>query len=315
MRIVALAGGVGGAKLAHGLYAALPPGALTVVVNTGDDFDLFGLCICPDADTVLYTLAGLANEATGWGIAGDTWSALEMLGRYGEEIWFHIGDRDLATHVLRTARLAAGWTPTLVLSSLAQTLGVRAALLPMCDEPVPTMVRTPEAELAFQDYFVRRQHRDRVLGVRFAGIEAARVPEGVRAAILSAEAVVFCPSNPMVSIGPILAVPGMRERLAGARMPRIAVSPIVGGKALKGPADRMLTDLGMEPTAFGVATLYQGLLTGFVLDTVDASAGPRIEALGMRALVTDTVMRTVADRERLAREVLSFAEELARTAG
>ncbi len=315
MRVVALAGGVGGAKLAHGLYAALPPGALTVVVNTGDDFDHYGLRICPDADTVLYTLAGLANEATGWGIAGDTWSALEMLGRYGEEIWFHIGDRDLATHVLRTARLREGWTLTQVLSSLADTLGVRATLLPMCDEPAPTIVRTPERELAFQDYFVRRQQRDQVLGVRFAGIEAARMPDAVRAAVTSAEAIVLCPSNPIVSIGPILAVPGMRELLAGARAPRVALSPIVGGKALKGPADRMLADLGMEPSAFGVASLYQGLLSGFVLDTIDASAAPRIEALGMRTLVTDTVMRTVGDRERLAREVLSFAEVLASAAG
>jgi len=315
MRVVSLAGGVGGAKLAHGLYAALLPGALTVVVNTGDDFEHFGLRICPDADTVLYTLAGLANEATGWGVAGETWSALEMLGRYGEEIWFHIGDRDLATHVVRTARLREGRTLTQVLASLADALGVRAALLPMCDEPAPTIVRTPEGELAFQDYFVRRQQRDQVLGVRFAGIEAARVPDGVRDAVAAAEVIVVCPSNPIVSIGPILAVPGMRALLAGVRAPRVAVSPIVGGKALKGPADRMLTDLGMEPAAFGVAALYQGLLNGFVLDTVDADAAPRIEALGMRTLVTDTVMRTVVDRERLAREVLSFAEELARAAG
>jgi LPPG:FO 2-phospho-L-lactate transferase len=315
MKVVSLAGGVGGAKLAYGLYAALPPGVLTVVVNTGDDFELFGLRICPDADTVLYTLAGLANEATGWGVAGETWSALEMLGRYGEQIWFHIGDRDLATHVVRTARLREGWTLTQVLALLAEALGVRAALLPMCDEPAPTIVRTPEGELAFQDYFVRRQQRDQVLGVRFAGIEAARVPDGVRAAVAAAEVIVVCPSNPIVSVGPILAVPGMRALLAGVPVPRVAVSPIVGGKALKGPADRMLTDLGMEPTAFGVAALYQGLLNGFVLDTVDADAAPRIEALGMRALVTDTVMRTVVDRERLAHEVLSFAEELARAAG
>ncbi len=308
---MALAGGVGGAKLAHGLYRALPPEALTVVVNTGDDFDLYGLRICPDGDTVLYTLAGLANPATGWGVAGDTWSALEMLQRYGEDTWFRVGDRDLATHLLRTARLGAGWTPTQVMASLARSLGVRAALVPMCDEPVPTIVRTPEGELAFQEYFVRRRQRDHVVGVRFAGIEAARVPDEARAAIEAAEALVFCPSNPVVSIGPILAVPGMRELVRQARAPRVAVSPIVGGKALKGPADRMLADLGAQPSAYAVATLFHGLLSGFVLDTLDADDAPRIAALGMRTLVTDTVMRTVADRERLAREVIDFAEELA----
>jgi LPPG:FO 2-phospho-L-lactate transferase len=309
--VVALAGGVGGAKLAHGLYAALPPDGLSVAVNTGDDFDLWGLRICPDADTVLYTLAGIANETTGWGITGETWGALEMLGRYGEDTWFRVGDQDLATHVLRTERLRAGWSLTRVMASLAGGLGVRAALLPMCDEPAPTMVRTPEGELAFQDYFVKRQHRDTVLGVRFAGIERTRVTDPVRAAIPAARAIIFCPSNPLVSIGPILAVPGMRELLWAALAPRVAVSPIVGGRALKGPADRMLADLGMESSAYGVAALYRDLLTGFVLDTADADEAPRIEALGMRTLVTDTVMRSVADRERLAREVLAFAADLA----
>jgi LPPG:FO 2-phospho-L-lactate transferase len=310
MSILALAGGVGGAKLAHGLYRALPPGALTVVVNTGDDFDLHGLRICPDADTVLYTLAGLANEETGWGVAGDTWSALEMLGRYGEEAWFRVGDRDLATHVLRTVRLRAGWTPSQVLAAFVQALGVLAALLPMCDEPIPTMVRTPAGELSFQDYFVRRQHRDPVTGVRFAGIEAASVPDEVRAAIAAAEAIVFCPSNPIVSIGPILAVPGMRDLLAAARAPKLAISPIVGGKALRGPADEMLRGLGLEPTAHGVAMLYRDLLDGFVLDVEDAAAAPLVEALGLRTLVTETVMRTTDDRERLARDVLRFAGHL-----
>jgi LPPG:FO 2-phospho-L-lactate transferase len=309
--VVALAGGGGGAKLAHGLYTALPPDALAVVVNTGDDFDLYGLRVCPDADTVLYTLAGLVNPETGWGVEGDTWKALEMLRAYGQETWFRVGDRDLATHILRTVELCAGRRPTEVLAGLARALGVRAALLPMCDEAVPTVVRTPEGELAFQDYFVRRQHRDAVLGVCYIGIERARVPDEVRAAVEAASAIVLGPSNPIVSVGPILAVPGMRELLGRARAPKVAVSPIVGGEALKGPAARMFADLGVEVSPYGVAALYQGLLAGFVLDTVDAGQAARIAALGMRTLVTDTVMRTVADRERLAREVLAFAEDIA----
>jgi LPPG:FO 2-phospho-L-lactate transferase len=308
--VLALAGGVGGAKLAHGLYRALPPNELAVVVNTGDDFDLYGLRICPDADTVLYTLAGIANAETGWGVAGETWSALGMLERYGEETWFRIGDRDLATHVLRTARLRGGQTLTTALADLAERLGVRASLLPMCDEPVPTRVQTPDGELAFQDYFVRRRQTDSVRGVRFQGIENARVTEQARAAAAAAEVIVLCPSNPIVSIGPILAVPGMRELLRGANVPVVAVSPIVGGRALKGPADRMLTGLGVESSAYGVAGLYRGLASAFVLDREDANQAPRVEELGMRVLVTDTVMRTVEDRERLAREVLAFARTL-----
>lgn len=313
MNVVALAGGVGGAKLAHGLYRALPPDALTIVVNTGDDFDLYGLRICPDADTVLYTLAGLANEATGWGVAVETWSARDMLARYGEPAWFAVGDRDLATHVVRTQRLREGQTLSQVLASLAEALGVRARLLPMADEPVPTVVSTPGGDLAFQEYFVHRRHEDAVLGVRFEGIEQARAPDGVQSAAAAADAILFCPSNPVVSIGPILAVPGMRDLLAQRRVSRVAVSPIVGGKALKGPADRMLADLGFESSAYGVARWYAkhypGLLTGFVLDAQDAEEAARIDALGMRTLVTDTVMRSVADRERLAREVLAFAVE------
>lgn len=310
-RVLALAGGVGGAKLAHGLYRALPPEALSVVVNTGDDFELYGLRISPDADTVLYTLAGLANEETGWGVAGETWSALGMLGRYGEQTWFQLGDRDLATHIVRTNRLRRGETPTHVLDSLARALSVRARLLPMADEDVPTLVRTPQGELAFQEYFVHRHHSDPVLGVRFDGIERARVSGTVRQAVQSADAIIFCPSNPVVSIGPILAVPGMCELLATVRVPRLAVSPIVGGKALKGPADRMLADLGFEASAYGVAALYRerypGLLGGFVLDEQDAAEATRIQALGIRPYVTQTVMRSVEDRERLAREVLAFA--------
>ncbi len=310
--IAALAGGVGGAKLAHGLYSALAPDSLTVVVNTGDDFDLYGLHIMPDADTVLYTLAGIANPETGWGVVGDAQAALEMLRRYGEETWFQLGDRDFATHILRTQRLRAGWTPTRVLAAFTAALGVRARLLPMSDDSVATLVRTPAGELEFQEYFVRRRQADAVLGVRFAGIETARPSEDVRAALARADAIIFCPSNPIVSIGPILALPGLRDLLGAAVAPKVAVSPIVGGRALRGPADRMLSGLGIEVSPFGVAQLYRGLLGGMVIDRVDADAAPRIEALGMRVLVTETVMQAVPDRVRLAEDVLHFAQELAR---
>lgn len=308
--ILALAGGVGGAKLAAGLYQSLAPGELAIVVNTGDDFDLYGLRICPDADTVLYTLAGLANPATGWGIVDDTFAALDMLARYGDDAWFRLGDRDFATHILRTQRLHEGWTPTRVLASFTAALGVRATLLPMCDAPVATLVRTPEGELAFQDYFVRRHHADDVLGVRFAGIEEAMLSAEMRAAAEAATAVIFCPSNPVVSIGPILAVPGMRALLRGLGVPLIAVSPIVAGKALRGPADRMLLGLGVEVSPFGVASLYRDLLTGIVIDSEDEAVAGRIAALGVRVLVTNTIMGDEDDRRRLAGEVLRFAEEL-----
>lgn len=308
--IVALAGGVGGAKLAHGLYRALAPDTLSVVANTGDDFTLYDLHISPDADTVLYTLAELANPETGWGIAGDTFETLGMLRRLGEDTWFQLGDRDFATHILRTQRLRAGQRLTAVLRAYTDALGVHAALLPMCDEPVATRIATPDGELGFQEYFVHRHHADEVRGVRFAGIEAARVTDAVHAAIVAADAIIFCPSNPIVSIGPILAVPGMRALLRGANVPRVAVSPIVGGAALRGPADRMLAGLGHEVSPVAVATLYGDVLDGMVIDLQDAAEAPRIEALGLRVLATDTIMRDVAARERLAHEVLHFTEQI-----
>lgn len=307
--IVALAGGVGGAKLAHGLYQALPPDTLTVVVNTADDFDLFGLRICPDADTVMYTLAGLANPATGWGVVDESWQTLTMLGRYGYDLWFRLGDRDFATHIARTEQLHSGRPLSEVLAALATALGVRATLLPMSDTQVATLVETPAGLLHFQDYFVRRQHRDPVSAVHFDGIETATAPAAVTDALQHADAIVFCPSNPIVSIGPILAVGGVTEQLRQARAPRIAISPIVGGKALRGPADQMLTGLGHQASALGVARLYQGLIDGFVIDTQDAEQHDPIAALGMRVLVTQTVMGDAADRRRLAEEVLAFASK------
>ena len=310
MKVVALAGGVGGAKLAAGLQAALPTGDLSVVVNTADDFDLWGLHICPDLDTVMYTLAGIERPETGWGVRGETFAMLSMLEAYGEDAWFKLGDRDLATHVLRTHRLRGGEDLTEVTAGLSAALGVRTHVLPMSDEPVATVVETPEGPIEFQDYFVRRGQRDEVLGVRLRGVEEARPTGQVLETLAAADAVVFCPSNPVVSIGPILAVPGMREALASSPAPKVGVSPIVGGRALKGPADKMLRSLGHEVSALGVARMYEGLLDGFVVDRADAGQRDAISTLGMRPLVTDAVMRGGPDRERLAREVLELCEGL-----
>ena len=311
MNVLTLAGGVGGAKLASGLEASLTPGELTVVVNTADDFDLWGLRICPDLDTVMYTLAGVANPETGWGLDGETFAALDMLAGYGEDTWFKLGDRDLATHVLRTARLRAGESITQVTDHLSAALGVASAILPMCDEPVSTVLQTPEGPLEFQEYFVRRGQRDEVLGVELRGIEEARVTKLVSEALAAADVIVFCPSNPLVSIGPILAVPGMREVLQTSSASKVAVSPIVGGRALKGPADRMLSSLGHEVSAVGVARMYEGLAEGMVIDRIDREERAEIEDLGMRVLVTEAVMHDEADRARLAREVLDFSAGMA----
>jgi LPPG:FO 2-phospho-L-lactate transferase len=311
VRVCAFAGGVGGAKLAAGLQAALPPGDLSIVANTGDDFDLWGLRICPDLDTLMYTLAGVANEETGWGLEGESFNTLAMISAYGEDAWFKLGDRDLATHVLRTQRLRAGARLTEVTTGLAVALGVGSTLLPMCDEPVATVLKTPEGLLEFQEYFVRRGQRDEILGVELRGIENARIPAEVSKGISRAQAIIFCPSNPVVSIGPILAVPGMRELLTNCTVPKVAVSPIVGGRAIKGPADRMLRSLGYEVSAAGVAQMYEGIVDGFVVDRLDGEEEAWISTLGMRILTTDAVMRDRPDRERLAREVMNFCSELA----
>ena len=310
MKVCALAGGVGGAKLAAGLQDVLRPGELTVVVNTADDFELWGLRICPDLDTVMYTLAGIANPQTGWGVKGESFGALDMLARYGEETWFKLGDRDLATHVLRTARLRAGETLTEIMTNLSAALGVRSSVLPMCDEPVATVLDTPDGPLEFQEYFVRRGQRDEVIGVELRGIESARPTDAVSRALAAADGVVLCPSNPVVSIGPILAVPGMQKALTASRAPKIAVSPLVGGRALKGPADRMLDTLGYEVSATGVARIYEALVDGMVVDKIDAGERAGIETLGMQVLTTDAVMRDAQDRARLATEVLRFGAEL-----
>lgn len=310
MKTVALAGGVGGAKLAYGLALTLPPESLTVIVNTGDDFEHLGLHVSPDLDTVLYTLAGLANPETGWGQRAETWSFMEALAQLGAPTWFRLGDRDLATHVERTRRLRRGETLTHVTAALCAALGVKHHLLPMSDDPVRTWVDTDEGELEFQEYFVHRHCEPRVRAVRFVGVEDARPTPAVLAALDAASVVVFCPSNPFLSLDPILSVPGLRERVA--RKAVVAVSPIVGGQALKGPAAKLLAELGLQVSAAAVAEHYHDLLTGFVLDEVDAALRLTLEARGLHVLTTDTVMRSDADRARLARETVEFAATLRR---
>lgn len=309
-RVVALAGGVGGAKLAHGMQQVLAPGELTVIVNTGDDDEFHGLLVCPDHDTVAYTLAGLADRERGWGLAGETWAAAAMLARLGEPGWFQLGDRDLAVHVHRTRRLRDGTRLTEVLLGIQAALGVPSRILPMSDQPVRTRVRTPDGWLAFQDYFVRRHQAPEVLEVRFEGIDGARPTAEVAAALATAEAIVICPSNPYVSIGPILAVPGMRDRLDAARsrgVSVVGVSPIVGGKALKGPADRMLASLAGDSSAVAVARILAGVADAFVLDEADADLAGDVAAIGMHAVTARSVMTDDASRAALARVVLAEA--------
>jgi LPPG:FO 2-phospho-L-lactate transferase len=309
MKVVELAGGVGGAKLAEGLAAHL--GAdLTVVVNTGDDLERHGLAIWPDHDTVAYTLAGLDDEERGWGLRDETWTVMERLEALGHDPWFRLGDRDIATHLWRTDRLRAGARPTAVARELGATLGIAPSILPMTDEPVRTEVLTEDGWLDFQEYFVHRHQEPEVREVRLRGIEDARPTPEVLAALAGADVIVIAPSNPIVSIGPILALPGMAAALADARdrgVPIVAVSGIIGGKALKGPADRMLASLGHESSALGVAHLYAGLATIFVLDDTDADSAASIGELGLRAVVTDTIMTDDAARTRVAGEVLRAA--------
>jgi LPPG:FO 2-phospho-L-lactate transferase len=307
MRVVTLAGGTGGAKLATGLQATLPAGDLTVIVNTGDDTERHGLLVMPDHDAVMYMLAGRFDDERGWGVAGETWTVMDALTEYGEASWFRLGDRDFATHIARTARIREGRPLTTVVLSLQAALHLTTRILPMADEPVRTQVRIDGGWIDFQEYFVHRHQGPEVREVRFTGDLATTPP--VVDAIETAEVIVIGPSNPIVSIGPILAGP-IRDLIAGRvrdGVQVIAVSPIVGGVALKGPADRMLVSLGHESSARGVAQLYRGLATIFVLDRVDAALEPDIAALGFRTLITDTVMANHAGRARLARAILEVA--------
>jgi LPPG:FO 2-phospho-L-lactate transferase len=307
--VIALSGGIGGAKLALGLYRALPPDCLLVVCNTGDDFEHLGLSISPDLDTVLYTLAGIANPETGWGRANETWTFMQALEELGGETWFRLGDADLATHVERTRRLAAGESLSAISDAFCRRLGVRARVAPMCDEPVRTMVRTDDGVLPFQRYFVERRCTPKVTGFDFQGVSDARLTPALKEAFGSEqlEAVVICPSNPFISIDPILAVPGMRAAIAACRAPVVAVSPIIGGRAVKGPTAKMMAELGMPTSARAVAEHYGDLLDGFVLDHADADQAAEID---LPCLATRTLMVSEGDKRMLAAEVLAFARGL-----
>jgi LPPG:FO 2-phospho-L-lactate transferase len=304
--VVALSGGVGGAKLALGLSRVLPDDEVLIVANTGDDFEHLGLCISPDIDTVMYTLAGLANQEFGWGRQDETWSFMETLATIGGETWFRLGDRDLAVHVERTRRLRSGETLSAITTDLCRRLGVGPRVLPMSDDPVRTRVRTDEGWIDFQDYFVHRRCEPVVRELAFHGAATARAQPDFLAALtdMRLAAVVICPSNPFISIEPILAVPGVRTALADCAAPVIAVSPIIGGRAVKGPTAKMMAELGMTPSASAVAHRYGDLIDGYVVDFADMD---QVRAIGPKVTLGQTMMTTLADREALARTVLQAA--------
>jgi LPPG:FO 2-phospho-L-lactate transferase len=309
--LTALAGGVGASKLLEGLCRAMPPEDISIIVNTGDDIELFGLYIAPDLDIVTYTLAGLVNPLTGWGIEDDTYHCLERLLSYsGAERWFNLGDRDLATHIYRTQLMRSGYSLSEVAEKIRISLGVGSRILPMTDTHIPTIIVSDEGELHFQEYLVKRRAQPRVRGIRFEGIERARPAPAVAEAILQAEAVILCPSNPLISIGPILAVPGIKDLIKETKAPIVAISPIVGGASLKGPSDRMMADLGMEVSAEEVSRIYAGLIDAYIIDHADQAAKPQIERAGMKVFVTETVMKDADKKLELARFTLSVVEQM-----
>ncbi|MGE4047649.1 MAG: 2-phospho-L-lactate transferase [Acetobacteraceae bacterium] len=309
--IIALSGGVGGAKLALGLSRILPAEDLLVVVNTGDDFEHLGLCISPDIDTVTYTLAGLANREVGWGRHDETWSFMETMEALGGETWFRLGDRDVALHVERTKRLRRGEALSVVTADLALRLGVRQRILPMSDDPVRTRLLTEQGWIDFQDYFVNRRCEPVVKQLEFHGAATARAHPDVLAALADPklQGVVICPSNPFISVEPILAIPAVRQALASCPAPVIAVSPIIAGRAVKGPTAKMMLELGLDPTAGSVAQRYSDLLDGYVIDHADMAEVVSIDA---RVTLAQTLMTTIEDREALARTVLDAAAVLRR---
>ncbi|MFP3852814.1 MAG: 2-phospho-L-lactate transferase [Anaerolineales bacterium] len=308
LRVAALAGGVGGAKLADGLYQNLPPENLTIIVNTADDFEHLGLQISPDLDTVLYTLAGVASRSRGWGRSGETWQAMETIEKLGGPTWFRLGDKDIGLHLVRTQELNAGKTLSEVTRSLSESLGVRARIVPMSDEPVRTQVISDEGTLPFQEYFVARRCEPKVKEFQFHGIEEAKPAPGVLTAIEEADLVVMCPSNPWVSLDPILALPGVRDALKQSIV--LGVTPIIDGEALKGPAAKMYRELGIEPSAKAVANHYDDILTAFVIDEQDKEQLEPISRLGVIPKVLPTVMTNKQERKTLAKQVLTFAAEL-----
>ncbi|HYL86054.1 MAG TPA: 2-phospho-L-lactate transferase [Candidatus Angelobacter sp.] len=303
-KITALAGGVGASKLLLGLYQVMDPAGLTIIVNTGDDLVLHGLKISPDLDIVTYTLAGIVDPVKGWGFRGETFHALKRLAAFGRPNWFNLGDRDLATHIHRAALLAEGKTLSQAAESIRVALGVKVRILPMSDSPIPTIIDSNEGPLHFQEYLVKRRAEPVVQGIRFAGAESALPSPGVLEAMRDADRILICPSNPLISIGPILAVPGVREALRARKSDVIAVCPIVGGKSLKGPSDKMLTQLGHTASALGVAKLYADFAGTLVIDPVDKAQAAAIQQLGIKVAVLPTVMKTLAQKRKLARALL-----------
>lgn len=302
--ITALAGGVGAARFLTGLVKLVDEKSLSIVVNTGDDIELFGLHVSPDIDIVAYTLAGIVDEEKGWGIKGDTFHFLEALKRFNQEVWFALGNRDLATHIFRTNLLKRGFRLSEVTVEVARALGLNAAILPMTDDKFETRIVTASGSIHFQEYLVKRGARDEVFGVEFVGADNAKPAVGVVEAVMDAELVVICPSNPIVSIGTILAVKGVRDALRQTEARKVAVSPIIAGAPVKGPAGKLLKGLGLEVSAYSVAKLYADFLGTFILDAADLAEKARIEKLGMRVEVANTVMRTLEDRVQLAKTVL-----------
>jgi LPPG:FO 2-phospho-L-lactate transferase len=304
--ITALAGGVGAARFLTGLTHHVKQEDLTVIVNTGDDIDLFGLHISPDVDIVTYTLAGIINDENGWGIKGDTFECLSMLKRFGSVDWFNLGDRDFATSILRTNMLKNGLTLSEVSEKVSRDLGLKLKILPMTDDKFVTHIRIAEGSIHFEEYMVKRAGQDQVLGVEFVGADTAKPAAGVVEAIMNSERVIICPSNPIVSIGTILSISGVREAMRKTGAKKVAVSPIVGGAPIKGPADKLLRGLGVEVSAFGVAKLYSDFLDAIVIDTVDAAEKSRIEALGIKVVVANTLMKDLASKTALADVVLNL---------
>ena len=307
MRVALLAGGVGGSKLGLGLYRTMPPADLTVIANTGDDIVMHGLHVSPDPDIMMYTLAGLVNPETGWGFKGETFRVAQGLARYGRPVWFQLGDGDLATHIHRTAIMKGGGTLSAAIDSIRNALDLKCTILPMTDAPMATMLCTDEGRLHLQEYFVRRKCEPRLRAIEFAGAEHAEPAPGVVEVLRAADAIVIAPSNPLISIGPILAVRGIASVLREIRNRVIAVCPLVGGKSLKGPSDKMMAELGHDVTAPGVARLYCDYCSKFVIDETDADQRSPIEELGLQAVVLPTIMRTAEDKEALARAILRLA--------
>jgi len=306
--ITTLAGGVGAARFLQGLVHVIPPEEIVTIVNTGDDIEFYGLHISPDVDIVTYTLAGIVDEEKGWGMRGDTFNCLDMLRKYGYETWFMLGDKDLATHIHRTLLLKSGLKLSEVTEKIRKALGVKVKIIPMTNDKVQTKIVTSVGEMHFQEYLVKRKAQDPVLDVKFEGIERAEPAPGVIEAILNSDGIIICPSNPIVSIGPILSIKGVKEALKKTKAKIVAISPIVGGTPIKGPADKLMRGLGIKVSALGVAKIYRNFLDVLIIDNVDRDLKPKIEEIGIKVHVTDTIMRTLESKIKLAKETFKLLE-------